>query len=406
MGAPSARVFELGKHWVRSGHRVTVLTGFPNHPTGKIPLEYRRRFRLLTCREEISGIEVVRTWLFPAPNRFPIERILNYTSFFASACIRGSVLSRPDVVIGTSPQLLAGLCGWWLSRRYYCPFVFEVRDLWPESLLASGIGREGSMFIRTLDMISSFLCRHSQKIVVVTDAFKDNLIQQRGIDPGNIEVITNGVEPEMFLPDVDRDETRRALDVEGKFVISYIGTIGMAHGLATLLRTAQTLQHKARDIVFLLIGEGAERERLQALGAEMGLTNVRFVEQQPREVVPRLIAATDVCLVLLRNSELFKTVLPSKMFEFFSGARPVILGVDGEARRILEKASAGIYVKPEDSDALADAVMLMYARPDLRSQYGQSARRFVMQEYSREKKAADYISVLKSLQPSLSEAST
>jgi colanic acid biosynthesis glycosyl transferase WcaI len=398
MGAPAARVFELARHWVRWGHRVTVLTGFPNHPTGKIPDEYRRKFRLLTCREKIAGVQVIRTWLYPAPNRFPLERILNYTSFFASACIRGSVLSRPDVVIGTSPQLLSGLCGWWLSRLYRCPFVFEVRDLWPESLLASGIGRSGSTFIRTLDFISGFLYRHSEKIVVVTDAFKDNLIRKRGIPPAAIEVITNGVEPDVFYPDLDRDSTRTKLGLEGKYVVSYIGTIGMAHGLEALLNAAQRIQKITDEVVFLLVGEGAERARLQSLCNDMGLTNVRFTGQQPRDRIPALIAASDACLVLLRNSELFKTVLPSKMFEFFSGARPVILGVDGEARRVLERAEAGISVKPEDPDSLAEAVLYLYKRPDLRARYGENARRFVLQEYSRDRKAADYIEVLKSLQ--------
>jgi colanic acid biosynthesis glycosyl transferase WcaI len=398
MGAPAARVFELARHWVRSGHQVTILTGFPNHPTGKIPEEYRRKFWWLTCCEKIAGIKVIRTWLYPAPNRFPLERILNYTSFFASACIRGSVLSRPDVVIGTSPQLLSGLCGWWLSRLYRCPFVFEVRDLWPESLLASGIGRSGSTFIRTLDFISGFLYRHSEKIVVVTDAFKDNLIRKRGIAPAAIEVITNGVEPDVFYPDLDRDSTRSKLGLEGKHVVSYIGTIGMAHGLEALLNAAQRIEKITDEIVFLLIGEGAERARLQSLCNDMGLTNVRFTGQQPRDRIPALIAASDVCLVLLRNSELFKTVLPSKMFEFFSGARPVILGVDGEARRVLETADAGISVKPEDPDSLAEAVLYFDKHPDLRARYGQNGRRFVLQEYSRERKAADYIEVLKSLQ--------
>src|SRR5713226_3569420 len=177
MGAPAARAAELSRHWARDGHDVTVLTGFPNHPTGIVPLEYRRRFRRLVARERMDGVSVVRTWLFPFPNRKAYERMLNYSSFCASAASTGLFLSRPDVVIATSPQLLVGLSGWWLARCKRVPFVFEVRDLWPESLTAVGVGSGNSLLHRSLAAIAGFLYRNCARVVVVTPAFKKYLIE-------------------------------------------------------------------------------------------------------------------------------------------------------------------------------------------------------------------------------------
>jgi len=165
MGAPAARVSELSREWTRMGHDVTVLTGFPNHPDGRVPEAYRRDFRRLTTREQIDGVTVVRTILYPAANRGSLGRMANYLSFFVSALMRGAVLESPDVVIGTSPQLLCAAAAWLLARRFGCPFVFEVRDLWPESLPAVGASPEGSMLYRLLARVATRLYRSADLIV-------------------------------------------------------------------------------------------------------------------------------------------------------------------------------------------------------------------------------------------------
>ena len=176
MGAPAARVSELSRHWAGAGHEVTVLTGFPNHPTGIVPPQYRVKFRHLVSRELIDGVNVVRSWLFPFPNRKAHERMLNYSSFCVSSASTGMFLSRPDVIIATSPQLLVGLSGWWLAHYKRVPFVFEVRDLWPESLVAVGVGNHNSWLHRSLARVAGFLYRSSQHIVVVSPAFKDHSV--------------------------------------------------------------------------------------------------------------------------------------------------------------------------------------------------------------------------------------
>src|SRR6266481_5093180 len=248
MGAPAARAAELSRHWAAAGHEVTVLTGFPNHPTGIVPPEYRNKFRRLVAHEQTDGVNVVRTWLLPFPNRKAHERMLNYSSFCASAASTGLFLSRPDVVIATSPQLLVALSGWWLARWKRVPFVFEVRDLWPESLAAVGAGGEGSALHRTLGAIAGFLYRRSDHIVIVTPAFKDHLIEHWEVPAQKISVVENGVETDLFRPCLPEKEP----GTEDRFLICYIGTMGMAHGLETLIAAAEQLQRTLPKAMFLL----------------------------------------------------------------------------------------------------------------------------------------------------------
>jgi glycosyltransferase involved in cell wall biosynthesis len=397
MGAPAARVAELSRYWARDGHDVTVLTGFPNHPTGTVPPEYRGKLRRLVMREEVDGVKVVRTWLLPFPNRKAYERILNYSSFCLSAAATGLFLSRPDVVIGTSPQLLVGLSGWWLARIKRVPFIFEVRDLWPESLVAVGMGSPDSFLHRTLGKIAGFLYRRSDRVVVVTPAFQDHLVEHWHLAQEKISIIENGVETDLFRPEAVDPELRRSLGAEGKFVACYIGTMGMAHGLETLVDAATALRETAPHILFLLVGEGAEKERILALVRSRGLSNVQFVGQQPRERIPAYINASEACLVLLKKTELFKTVIPTKLLEFMACARPVILGVDGQARKIVEDAQAGIFVEPENTATLTAALTRLAASPGLCASLGASGRRHVLQHFSRQQTAQAYLAVLRNI---------
>jgi colanic acid biosynthesis glycosyl transferase WcaI len=397
MGAPAGRAAELSRIWAEDGHEVTVLTGFPNHPTGIVPSEYRRKFRRLVTRENVEGVNLVRTWLLPFPNRKAYERMLNYGSFCVSSATTGIFLSQPDVVIATSPQLLVGLSGWWLARCKGVPFVFEVRDLWPESLAAVGVGSGNSLLHRSLAKIAGFLYRSCDRVVVVTPACKKYLIEHWRIQEEKILVVENGVDANLFSRLPLNIALRRELGAEEKFVVSYIGTMGNAHGLETLVEAATLLRERAPKVLFLLVGEGAEKECILSLARSRGLTNVRFVGQQAREKIPAYISASDACLVLLKRTELFKTVLPTKMLEFMSCARPVILGVDGHARRVMEQANAGIFIQPEDPAELADAVIRLAADPALRESLGRNGRQHVLQHFSRRQTATAYLDLLHDL---------
>lgn len=397
MGAPAGRASELSRLWVEDGHEVTVLTGFPNHPTGVVPPEYRRKFRRLVARENVQGVNLVRTWLLPFPNRKAYERMLNYSSFCISSATTGLFLEQADLVIATSPQLLVGLSGWWLARCKGVPFVFEVRDLWPESMAAVGAGGSDSVLHRSLAKIAGFLYRNCDRVVVVTPAFRKHLVEHWQVPEEKIAVVENGVDANLFSQLPLNMTLRRELGAEGKFVVSYIGTIGNAHGLETLLEAASLLRKRDPHVLFLLVGEGAEKDRIVSLARSHGLTNVRFLDQQPREKIPAYISASDACLVVLKKTELFKTVLPTKMLEFMSCARPVILGVDGHARKVMEQANAGIFIQPEDPAALAEAVVRLAADPAVRESLGHNGRQHVLRHFSRQHTARLYLDILQDL---------
>ena len=394
MGAPAARAAELSRHWARMGHDVTVLTGFPNHPTGIVPEDWRSRFRRLHSVETVDGVRIVRTWLWPLPNRKAHERIRNYASFCISAAISGVALNKPDVVIATSPQLLCALAGWWLSWWKRVPFVFEVRDLWPESLAAVGAGSSGGLLHRTLGAIAGFLYQRASRIVVVSPAFKDHLMRYWNVPEEKIATVENGVETDNFRLDPAAAKVRQELNVDDRFLICYIGTMGNAHGLETLIAAAEELQDALPRAVFLLIGEGAEKDQLVKLAAARGLSNVRFLGQQPRERIPACVSAADLCLVMLKKTELFKTVIPTKLLEYMACQRPVIVAVDGQARQIVEAAGAGVFVEPEDSKALVEAIRDLSSRPEEMRRMGTSGRQHILNNFSREKKARDYIDML------------
>ena len=394
MGAPAARVSELSRLWVKAGHDVTVLTGFPHYPTGVVPQEYRAKLRRLIIREDFDGARVERTWLAAFPNRKTWERILSHASFTVSAALRGSFLDSSDVVIATSPQLLGCLAGLWISILKRVPLVFEVRDLWPESLTLDANSRFNRMVRKVLSKISNLLYRRSRHIVVVTPAFKKYLIEHYNVAPEKISIVMNGVDPDVFTPNGETDSVVKEFQLDGRFVVSFIGILGNAHGLSTVAYAAARLQETQPQVLLLLVGEGADKSNVQALVREMGLKNLRVIGQQPRSKIPALIRASSACMVLLKKSEVFKTVIPSKVFEFMACGRPVILGAEGQARELVKTADCGVCVPPEDSAALAGAIEQLYSDGELRRRLGGNGRNYAVRCLAREQTARDYIAIL------------
>lgn len=390
MGAPAARVHELSREWVKLGHQVTVLTGFAHHPTGIKAREDRWR---LTRRETVDGIDVVRVYVYAAPNRGTFRRMLSYASFMLSAMAIGWCrVSRPDVVIATSPQLLCGAAGYVLARAMRVPFVLEVRDLWPESLLAVGIMRE-NLLIHLLRRLSRYLYTHSELIVTVGQGYRQSIARLYGIAETKMAVVPNGIDPQLFAPETDGGGVRREHGWGERFIVLYVGTHGMAHGLQSVLEAAKALLAEKR-IRFVFVGEGAEKERLQALAAEWQLGNVQFIGQQPKARVPAYYAACDLGLVSLRDTPLFQEVLPSKIFEYLAMERALLLTVGGEARKLVEEAGAGEFVTPGDAQALASAVRRLSTQPELLREMGRRGREHVVRSFNRAGQAADYAQLL------------
>jgi glycosyltransferase involved in cell wall biosynthesis len=395
VNAPASRTYEHCKQWVTDGHEVTVVTCAPNHPRGEVYPGYENR---LFQREEKDGIQVVRLWTYVTANEGFLKRTFNYVSYMVSAIIAVPFLPKADVVISTSPQFFNGLAGYFVSRLRRIPWLLEIRDLWPESILAVGAIKNKAI-IHMLEWIEMFAYRKADFIVPVTDAFKRYMVG-KGIPAEKIQVIKNGADLSFFTKVIGSNPVAAELGLQGKFVASYFGTHGMAHRLETLLCAAQELkEHK--DIVFLLVGDGAERERLTAMRDGMGLDNVIMLGQQPKEKMPYLWALSDVSLVLLKKSELFKTVIPSKIFESMAMERPIILGVEGESAEIIRAADAGFCIEPENSHELAERVLELYRERDLCARLGKNGRRHVEANYDRTVLARRYATLMETLtQPS------
>ncbi|WP_456440002.1 glycosyltransferase family 4 protein [Caldithrix abyssi] len=385
MGAPSARVYELSRHWVKHGDKVTVLTSFPNHPTGVIPPEYRG-YRFM--EEEKDGIRIVRTYIFAAPNRGFFKRVLSYISFMFSSVIQGTrKVGKQDVLIATSPQFFVGIAGYFISRLKGIPFIFEVRDLWPESIVQLG-QLKNRWLIRFLEWIEMTLYRKAIHIVGVADSTVD-ILTARGVPAEKITIIKNGVDLELFHGNGDSGALKEKYGFGGRFIVSYIGTHGLSHALDRVLDTANLLKDE-RDILFLLVGEGAEKENLIKKARELNLHNVKFLDQIDKKQLPDFYGLSDIILVTLRDLPLFRSVIPSKIFEIMAMARPIIISVDGESRRLVEEAGAGVFSQPEDASMLKEKILDLKNNAQWRKQLGANGRKFVEEHFDRNKLAAQY----------------
>ena len=389
MGAPSARTYEHARHWASLGHEVTVVTGFPNHPTGVIRPEYRGYF---IKREQTDGIDVLRTWVYVAANKGFTKRVLNFLSFFLSSFILAALKTgRTDVVIGTSPQFFCAVSAFLLSRIKRVPFVFEVRDIWPQSAVELG-ALSNPLIIRALRAIELFLYRRAALIVAVADSTRQYLLD-KGIAAGKIAVIPNGIDAKFLMAAAVPREVRAELGLEGKFIVSYIGTHGMSHALETVLSAAQVLG--SDDFIhFLFVGEGAEKGKLERLAGELQLRNVTFLGQQPRETLLAFYRASDVSLVPLKKLPIFTKVLPSKLFELMGAGCAIVCSVEGEAASLVERAEAGLCVQPENIEQLVDAIRRLRSAPELVARFGANGRRFVTAHYLRSTLAERYLEAL------------
>ncbi|KFN51441.1 glycosyltransferase family 4 protein [Arenimonas composti] len=349
--APATRLHEHAMRWVRAGHEVTVITCAPNFPEGKLFPGYSNRWRQV---EELDGIRVVRVKTYITANEGFLRRTLDYLSFMLMGFFMGLFERRPDVVVATSPQFFCALGGWMLAVAKWRPFVFELRDLWPASIMAVG-AMEKSFAIRMLEKLELFLYRRADLIVSVTESFRHDLVE-RGIDGDKIEVVVNGVDLDRYEPRPRDQELEAEFDLAGKFVAGYMGTHGMAHALPKVLEAAELLRDRD-DIVFFFAGSGAERAKVEEMVAERSLDNVRLIPRQPKERMPALWSICDLSIVPLRDTPVFATVIPSKIFESMGMGVPILISVpDGEATGIVRRSACGVQVAPEDPAAMADAI--------------------------------------------------
>ena len=389
VNAPASRTYEHCKRWVAAGHSVTVITCVPNCPNGVVFPPYRNVWR---NEETVDGIRVIRVWTWLAANKGFVSRIANYVSYLINATLCTIRLKKIDVVVATSPQFFCGwagvLCHW--LRRW--PFVLEIRDIWPESIVTVGAMRR-SRVIRLLEWLELRMYRDADHIVTVGAGYRQQLLD-RGVPAGKLSVIPNGVDCSQLDHPVDASELRQQWASPHQTICTYIGTIGMAHGLEVVLNAATILKQQDRsDIMFWIVGDGAERERLQTAAANRDLDNVRFTGMVAKEDVPQVIANSDCCLVHLKGTELFGTVIPSKIFEIMAQNVPIVMGVRGEALQIVLSAAAGVAMTPDDPESFIQGIDSITSN----KAHASNGRNYVNRFYNRDKLAAEMLKVLQTI---------
>ena len=392
--APASRTYEHCKRWVEAGHQITVVTCAPNVPDGVVYEGYKNR--LWPQRETIDGIDVIRIWTYLAANSGNSKRILNYASYMFSAVLCFLFFCRrPNLIIATSPQFFCGWAGTIASWLKWCPFILEIRDIWPESIVTVGALKKSSLLVRILERLEKWMYRSANHIVTVGKGYQENVLSK--VDVGDrISVVTNGVDLDVFSPQEPSSEFRQQHGLSDHFVCSYVGTIGMAHGLNVVVRAAEILKSMQRnDVKFCLVGDGAQREKIEQDAIESDVKDmIRFTGRLPKSDMPMVLASSDCLLIHLKKTDLFATVIPSKIFEAMAMERPLVMGVQGESADIVKDGGAGIAMESDNAQQLVDAVLALKDDNELRNRLCTNGRQFVGQQYTRDSLAKKMLDVM------------
>lgn len=395
VNAPATRTYEHVQEWIKQGAQVTVITCAPNFPHGHVYDGYKNK---LYQKENMDGIEVIRVWSYITANSGFVKRVLDYVSFAFMAFFVG-LFQKHDIIIATSPQFFTTWAGWALSKIRRKPWIFELRDLWPESIKTVGAMKQGRT-IEILEKIELFLYRNATRVIAVTDAFKANLIR-RGVLEEKIDVITNGSNVELFYPRPKNQLLLNQLNLNRKFIIGYIGTHGLAHSLDFIIRSISKISDP--DIHFLFIGDGAMKSTIVTLSRELNLTNITFLNPISKEQVSDYLSICDVSLAPLKKEDNFKTVIPSKIFEASAMQKPTLLGVEGEAQEIIEHYNAGLCFEPENEKDFIEKVILIKENPKIYQDLQQGCKTLA-EAYDRKKLAKRMLSIISDLKNNTDES--
>ena len=427
--APATRVSALCERWAKAGHDVTVVTCPPNVPNGVVYDGYANT----RTSEVVNGVKVERVKLYIAANKGAVKRMFNFVSYFFKALLAALRLPKPDVVIATSPQIFCGYAGVWYKRLRHVPLVIEIRDIWPESMGAVG-AHIPKLAYWMLEKIERTMYRTCDKLVTVGEGYRVRLME-KGVPEDKISIVMNGTDLEVYRPGPKNESLLEKYGLKGKFVVSYIGTVGMACGLEVVLDAAEKLgvgelmscelkvgelgvdelmsskTHKPTNSqtpkltnpqthklpTFVIVGDGAHREQLEAEAKRRGLTNVVFTGRQPKDSMPDWINASDASLVHLKKTELFTTVMPSKIFESAGCKKPIIMGVDGYAKKLVMDAEAGLDMTPESAESLVECVKRLVEDEALCARLGENAYNNIAKVHNRDRQAEEYLRELVSL---------
>ena len=383
VNAPATRTFEHCREWVKAGHEVTVITCFPNYPQGRVYPGYKNSL----CKTEwMDGIKVVRVWSYMTANKGFIKRIIDFISFSVTSFIAG-LFQKCDVIVATSPQFFTALSGRTLHFFKRRPWIMEVRDLWPDSIKAVGAMKE-SFVLKYFSKEELWCYKSARKIVVVTNSFKRE-ISNKGIPAEKISVVKNGANTDLFKPRAKSPELLKKLGLEGRRVLGYVGTLGMAHKIDLLIDCVKDLD----DYALMILGNGAERDNIKQKIESEGLKNIVLIDSVPKELVPEYIALQDAALVNLRKSPLFTTVIPSKIFETASMRIPILLGVDGEAREMVEEFGAGLFYEPENKAEFLERLNTLFSSKEVYEACCDGGEKLA-EAYDRKRLAAEMLNII------------
>jgi glycosyltransferase involved in cell wall biosynthesis len=378
--AGGTRHLEFARHLIDQGHRVTVIAGAVNYLTGRA---------VENSSDLQPGLTIVRPSGYQVLHRTFAHRALSFVSFMCSAAIAALRVADVDVVVGTSPPILQGATAWIVARLRGVPFVFEVRDLWPDFAVELKVLRSRPL-IAACRGLERFLYRRADRLLVNSPGFIPHVRSVSGRTPA---LIPNGADGVQFSPAQSGARVRARWDAVDRFVVLYAGAHGMANGLETVLDAASLLQER-RPILFVLVGDGKEKAALEARAKASGLDNVRFEPAQPKHLMPEIVAGADVCLATLRNIPLFRTTYPNKVFDYMAAGKPTVIAIDGVIRQVVEEAGGGIFAPPGDAGALAAAVSRLEADRDGCARMGADARAFVLQRFNRKDQAESFCALL------------
>lgn len=378
---PTSLLQELAQTWQELGHEVVVLTGFPNYPSGQLYPGYRIR---LWQKENLAGVPIVRVPLYPEHSRSGFRRALNYISFALSSSLLGPLLiNRPDVIFVYHPPLTIGLPAWFLSRFWHIPFVYQIQDLWPETLRATGMIHSESIF-SWVDRFARWVYRRAEAICVISPGFRKNLID-KGVPSEKIQVISNWVDTTICYPEEPDADLARELGLDKKFNVMFAGNMGVAQDLETVIRAANLLQ-ELESVQFVFVGDGVALAGLQNIVREFKLENVKFLGRFPSEMMPSLYALADVLLVHLKDEPLFNITIPHKIFAYMASGKPVLAAIRGDAADIIRDVEAGVVCEPGQPDKLASAVIKLYNLSTIeRQEMGLRGLHRVRTSYDRER---------------------
>ena len=380
------RHFEFLRHMVKKGHQATVVTSNLSYLTGKSAGSSGRLFK----EENQEGIRIIRLYTIPTLHRSFVWRVVSFIGFMLLSTIAAFRVRKIDLVMGTSPPIFQAVSALLASLRHRVPFLLEIRDLWPEFAIDMGV-LKNRILILLSRWLEKDLYRFSDRLLVNSPAYREYLLDY-GVQPQKIFLIPNGVDTDLFNPSRDGENFRRKFQLDGKFVVTYSGALGLANDIETLLKAAKYLNDR-NDIRFLLIGDGKERSHLEKTAREMSLKNVTFTGTRSKEEIPEILCASDACLAILKNITMFKTTYPNKVFDYMAAGRPTILAIDGVIRRVIEDSTGGIFVQPGDSKRLAEAVEYMADHRKEAESMGKSARSYVSKNFNRHNHSADFLNL-------------